>query len=166
MQKASVEAIVRSLNENEVRYLIVGGLAVVAHGYVRFTADFDVVVDFARENLERLQAALNELDYQPRAPIPFEGFLDSQTREQWVEQKNMLVFSLYSPQHPRTEVDIFIQQPFNFDEAYARSAKREVTPGIEAQVVGLDDLLELKRQAGRAQDLADIEELESLRGAT
>ncbi len=41
MERGSVEAIVAALNENQVQYLIVGGLAVVAHGYVRFTADVD-----------------------------------------------------------------------------------------------------------------------------
>lgn len=43
MEKNSVEAIVGALNEAGVRYLIVGGMAVVAHGYLRFTADLDLM---------------------------------------------------------------------------------------------------------------------------
>ena len=45
MERRSVEAIVEGLNRAQVRYLIVGGLAVVAHGFVRFTADIDLVLD-------------------------------------------------------------------------------------------------------------------------
>ena len=43
MEKRSVEAVVRGFNEAQVRYLIAGGVAVVAHGYVRFTADLDLI---------------------------------------------------------------------------------------------------------------------------
>jgi hypothetical protein len=53
VEQRSIEAIVRALNEARVRYLIVGGLAVVAYGYVRFTADLDLFVDLEEENLRR-----------------------------------------------------------------------------------------------------------------
>ena len=164
MQKASVEAIVRAFQEHDVRYIIVGGLAVVAHGYLRFTADVDVVVDFEPANLERVEAALSLLEYQPRAPVPFAAFKDAATRHQWLHEKNMLVFSLYSSQHARTELDIFIEQPFDFEVAFARSEFKEIVPGIQARIVAFDDLMTLKTQAGRAQDLADIEQLNLLRG--
>lgn len=51
MQHASVVAIVEALNAAGVRYLIVGGLAVAAHGHVRFTADVDLVLDMSDGNL-------------------------------------------------------------------------------------------------------------------
>ena len=53
MKLADVEAILRALNDADVRYLIVGGLAVVAHGYVRYTADVDLVLDLERDNALR-----------------------------------------------------------------------------------------------------------------
>src|SRR5687768_6656731 len=72
MEKASVEAIVRALNQHQVQYLIVGGLAVVAHGYVRFTADVDLLLGVDGQNLRRAVDALRALDFRPRAPVPFE----------------------------------------------------------------------------------------------
>ena len=69
MKRDSVIAIVAALNENQVRYLIVGGLAVVAHGYVRFTADVDLLLSVETENLKRAVAALKLLGYRPRAPV-------------------------------------------------------------------------------------------------
>lgn len=61
MEKRSIEAIVGALNAAQVRYLIAGGLAVIAHGHVRFTKDVDLIVDFETSNLHRAIAALSGL---------------------------------------------------------------------------------------------------------
>ena len=76
MRKQSVEAIVRSLNAGDVRFLIAGGLAVAAHGYLRFTADVDLVLDFDDDNVRRAVVALAALGYRPRAPVPIDEFAD------------------------------------------------------------------------------------------
>ena len=64
MRKHSVAAIVGALNTHGVRYLIAGGLAVVAHGYVRFTAGVDIILDLGPDNVPRAIAALTSLGYQ------------------------------------------------------------------------------------------------------
>ena len=46
MESRSIETIIRTLNDHQIQYLIVGGLAVVAHGYVRFTAGVDLILAF------------------------------------------------------------------------------------------------------------------------
>jgi hypothetical protein len=74
MQKSSVEEIVRVLGQHRVRYLIVGGFAVAAHGYLRFTADVDLVVALDHENLASAIAAFGSLQYRPRAPVAIEDF--------------------------------------------------------------------------------------------
>ena len=104
MEKRSVEAVVRALNAADVRYLIAGGLAVVAHGYVRFTADIDLLLDLDPANLRRAIAALTPLGYRPRAPVPIDDFVQPGKRAQWVREKGLIVFSLFSPVHPATEV--------------------------------------------------------------
>ena len=53
MKLADIEVILRALNEAETRYLIVGGIAVVAHGYVRYTADLHIVLQLEPENVLR-----------------------------------------------------------------------------------------------------------------
>jgi len=58
MKVDDVRTILSALNDANVRYLIVGGLAVVAHGYVRFTQDIDLVVQLERENVLRAMSAL------------------------------------------------------------------------------------------------------------
>lgn len=159
MQRHSVEAIVSALNAAQVRYLIAGGLAVVAHGYVRFTADLDMIVALDAENVGRAVAALAALGFRPRAPVPFDALADPAQRAAWVRDRQMTVFSVSSAAHPATEVDIFVEAPLDFDEAYRRRASMQVSPGTAATFVSRDDLLQLKRAAGRPQDLADIDAL-------
>ena len=163
MNRSSVEAIVAALNEAGVRYLVVGGLAVVAHGHVRFTADLDLIVDFDESNLARALAVFKGLGYLPRAPVKLEQFADAGQRSAWIRDKGLTVFSMYSDLHQATEIDLFVEDPLGFDEAYLRAVTMEVAPGIDATIVGIDDLIRLKRSAGRPQDLADIERLEQFR---
>ena len=163
MEKSSVEAIIRALNEAGVRYLIVGGLAVVAHGYLRFTADVDLIVDLHEDNLRRALAALQSLGYHPRLPVPIEQLLDADTRTRWIREKGMKVFSLISPQHQRTDVDLFVDDPIGFERAYADSIRVEVAPNVDGVFVALDDLFILKTQASRPRDLEDINQLRKLR---
>src|SRR4051812_8976644 len=99
MESRSVAAVIRALNEAGVRYLVVGGLAVVAHGYVRFTADLDLVVDLREENARAAVSALTGVGYRPRAPVPAEQFADAGIRAGWVRDKGMMVFSFFSDEH-------------------------------------------------------------------
>jgi hypothetical protein len=160
MERRGVEAVVRALNDAGARYLIAGGLAVVAHGVVRFTADVDIVLDLQEENLRRAIPALASLGYRPRAPVEFGEFADAGARSRWAVEKGMMVFSVFSPAASATEVDLFLGPPFDFDEVFRRRATFEVAPGLSAPFVGLSDLVEMKRRAGRKQDLSDAEQLE------
>lgn len=163
MVRASVETIVRRLNEADVRYLVVGGLAVVAHGYLRLTADLDLVLDLDAGNLKRALAALAGLGYKPRAPVSLDQFANHDKRAEWLRTKGMTVFSLHSPAHPATEVDLFLEPPFDFARAYAAAVPFEVAPGIAGTFVAFDDLVAMKRRAGRPSDLDDVERLLQLR---
>jgi hypothetical protein len=163
MEKHTIELIVRSLNDHKVRYLIAGGLAVVAHGYVRFTADIDIVLAMDKQNLVETVAALTALSYRPRAPVAFEQFIDPDQRSQWIDQKGMVVFSLFSTDHPATEIDLFIDSPLTFDDAYSRAIYMEVEPGVAAAFVSIDDLIALKSISGRPRDLDDIARLRMLK---
>jgi hypothetical protein len=167
MQTQSLGTIFESLNRNQVRYLIVGGLAVVAHGYFRMTVDVDLILAVDQENLSRAVGSLKSLGYKPRAPVVFESFVNADERRRWAAEKQMKVFSLFSDAHPETEIDLFLEPPFDFDRAFNRSLQFEFgadkTPG---RVCGYEDLIELKRIAGRQQDLFDIEQLRILHDGT
>ena len=157
-----IEGVLEALNRARVRYLVVGGVAVVLHGYLRTTADLDLVIQLERENILRAVDALTGLGYRPRVPVDPASLADSEIRRQWVRDKNLMVFSMWSPAHPALEVDVFVEEPFDFDQVYAR-ALRVPLERIETTVVALDDLIVLKRSAGRPLDRQDVAALESLR---
>jgi hypothetical protein len=162
VERRSVEAIIRGLNQAGVRYLVVGGLAVVAHGHARFTGDVDLVLDLDPDNALRAVEALAALDYRPRAPVPIREFADPVRRREWVESKGLTVFSLASSAHPATEVDLFVEDPFDFAATHARAARFEVAPGLAATFIARADLIAMKRRAGRPVDIEDARVLESL----
>ncbi|HEX3358815.1 MAG TPA: DUF6036 family nucleotidyltransferase [Tepidisphaeraceae bacterium] len=162
MKQDSIEAIVGALNQHQVRYLIVGGLAVVAHGYVRFTADIDLMLAVDHANLAQTIAALKTLDYRPRAPVAMDQFIDPTMRRQWSTEKNMTVFSLFSPKHPATEIDLFLEPPIDFEAAYRDAVKLTVISAVTATFCSVKDLIKLKSQAARPRDLEDIAKLREL----
>ncbi len=162
MTQGSVATVVRALNDAGVRYLIAGGLAGAAHGHLRFTADVDLILALDADNIARALPVLKELDYRPRVPVPLEAFADPVQRATWVRERHMMVFSLFSPSHAATEIDLFVESPLDFEAAYAGRVEQSVDRDTPAAFVGRDDLLAMKRRAARPQDLADIDALESL----
>src|SRR5260370_36943831 len=100
MKLADVEAILRALNDANVRYLIVGGLAVVAHGYVRYTADVDIVLDLEGENTLRAMKALEAIGSRPDVPVKAEQFADQEVRESWIQRECMIVLQMFRANRP------------------------------------------------------------------
>jgi predicted nucleotidyltransferase len=154
--------IFRALDEADVRYLVVGGVAVVFHGHPRFTADLDLVLDLTPTNVSAAIANLQRLDYRPRAPVAAEDFAKDEVRTKWREEKGLTVFSLWSPSYPGTEVDLFVEEPFDFEEAWSRRLDAVLDDGTTVHVVGMDDLRSLKQTTGRPKDLDDIEKLDQI----
>ena len=163
MQMAPLVALVRDFNAAGVRYLIVGGLAVFAHGFRRTTQDIDLVFDFAPENVEKSMAILGRHGYRPRAPVSFAQFADPDMRRRWIEETDLIVLSLWNPSQPTNEIDVLVAEPFDIPAAWRQAMWGEIAPGTAAAFVDRERLLAMKRLAGRPQDLVDIAELERLK---
>jgi len=159
---ASLEAIFRALQEAQARYLVVGGIAVIAYGYVRLTKDLDLVLDLSTESLQRSLTALQGLGYRPIIPAPLLDFAKQELRQDWIENRNMKVFNLVSDLYPDVTIDVFVKEPFEFESEYARAQAKEVAPHVRARVVSLGTLIALKKEANREQDRTDIEKLQRL----
>jgi len=157
-----IESLLTELSGAGVRYLIVGGVAVVLHGYLRATADLDLVLDLDPHSLSKAVDLLERLGFSPRAPVPIRAFADDVERRRWVTEKNLQVFSLWHSKMPGFEVDLFVEPPFDFAEAYAR-ATWAALGSQSVPVVAIEDLIAMKRRAGRTRDQEDIEALIALR---
>ncbi|HVK86514.1 MAG TPA: nucleotidyl transferase AbiEii/AbiGii toxin family protein [Kofleriaceae bacterium] len=161
MEPSDFDEIFGALQAANVRYLVVGGVAVVLHGMPRFTADLDLIIALDEPNVRAAMSALGALGYRPRPPVPAEHLADPAIRRSWIDEKGLTVFSLWSPEHPATEIDVFVEEPFPFAPAYARALHVDLG-STEVTVASIADLIGLKRAAGRPKDLADIAALEAL----
>ena len=164
MKLSGLETIFSALNEANVRYLIVGGVAVNAHGYGRSTYDVDIVVAMDPMNIAITFSVLREAGYSPVIPITAEEFADRESRERWRREKGMVVLPMTSDCHPESPVDLFVTEPFEFSYEHASALWQELAPGLTIPVIRLETLLSMKRESGRPKDLADLDELNLLYG--
>lgn len=148
----------RALDRHGVSYLTIGGIAVQAHGGQRLTQDLDVAIAPARENFERLAAALAELDARLLAPDgrrsvgpPSAELLAS--GDQWH----------LGTAHGALDVVMLPAALGPFDELRAR-AHEVPLEDMTVPIAAREDLIAMKRMAGRPQDLADVALLESMTG--
>jgi hypothetical protein len=159
---ALFEPILQSLNVASVRYVVVGGLATVLHGFARLTADIDLVIDLEPAEARKAINALVRMGLRPRAPVDPLEFADPAVRGRWARDKGMRVFSLWDPAQPMREVDLFVEPPIPFEELWGRS-EIVTLESAAVRIASIEDLVAMKRIAGRPQDAIDIEALETIR---
>ena len=158
MRFTTLEAIFRALNAAGARYLVVGGVAVNAHGYQRLTNDLDICLKLDSENLRAGLDALAGLGYRPILPVSLHDFADADKRSEWITHRNLQVFSLTSDRYPDATIDILAEVPFDFDEEYDRALVSTIA-GLTVRFVRIERLIAIKEPTGRARDRDDVEHL-------
>jgi len=151
----------KKLKEKNVKYLVVGGIAVALHGAPRFTADADFALQLLPDNIEKFLSAVKDLGYEPKAPINPGDFVNPQKRAVWLEEKNMKVLSFWNKNDTLKLIDVFVANPIDFDEMSKEKIIKKAA-GLEIPIPSLKHLIELKKIAGRPQDLNDIVLLEKI----
>jgi uncharacterized nucleotidyltransferase DUF6036 len=151
------------LRDGGVRFVVVGGTAVILHGVPRTTADLDLVVDLEPSNLRLLVSAMKRLGYHPRGPVDPDGLSDAEQRRIWVDEKGMRAFTFVLPGRPLSDIDVLIDSPISFAELASR-AERVDAGGLHLLIASAMDLIQMKLAAGRDQDLADVDALRRLLG--
>ena len=165
MKLGSFDAIIAALNAAKVRHLVVGGMAVNAHGYLRFTKDVDLVVRLQVGDITGAFSALAQLGYKPLVPITVGQFADPAQRDRWRTERGMVVLQLWSDQHKETPINLFLHEPFDFDAEYERALVAQSEAGQEERFASLDTLIRMKEEAGRDIDLLDVRKLREIREA-
>ncbi len=151
----------RALNEANVEYVVVGGLATVLHGYARFTADIDLVINLEKSQAERAVETISDYGLTPLLPVNPMQFADNTIRRSWIEDKNMLVFSFVMPDNPLLVLDLFVQEPIPYKELSQRAVLMDIE-GVMVPVCAIKDLIDMKKKAARPKDLDDINHLQEL----
>ena len=155
------EDLFKALEEDKIEYVVVGGLALVLHGVVRLTADLDLVVALREDNIHKFSKMMTRLGYKPKAPVPPEQLGNAQKRKEWIEEKNMKVFSFFHQKEHFRLIDVFVTEPIPFQELNKEKKIVKVN-NIHIPICSIKHLIELKEKTGRPQDLADIKALKKI----
>ena len=142
-----IESLLRSLNEHNVDYVVIGATAFPVHGYARATLDVDIFINPTPENVRRTRHALTAFGYD----------LAEVTDEELLTKKILIrQYLVEADIHPYV-------RGVTFDEVWSRRVQDRLgqTPTAFAS---LDDLIRMKEAAGRPKDLEDLRALRRLRG--
>jgi hypothetical protein len=135
----------QSLNENKVRYLIIGGYAVAFHGHPRYTKDMDIWVELNEENAQNLLGALVQFGFGSLG-LKIEDFLDPS--------------QIIQLGYPPSRIDLIMGlEGVTFEDCYVSRVETTIDK-IVAPFINLENLKKNKRATGRLQDLADLEKLD------
>jgi len=147
------DEIIRVLVAHRVEFVVIGGVAVQAHGYIRLTQDLDVIVRPTTLNLSRLSEAFTELEAELRTT----GTLKLSDPHQLRQAPHVPLMTRAGPLDV-VNVEHVAGAPRSYD-ALRDDALVVHLEGADVPVAGLSDLIRMKRAAGREHDLADIEAL-------
>ena len=150
------EELIRRLGRHDVRYILIGGLAAITHGAGVVTQDVDICYSRDLENLERLADALREVHADLRGAEPGIPFR--------LDAKGLARGDSFTFTTDVGWVDILASPSgvTGYDEL-VRTADAYTLFGHRVLVASLDDLIRMKRAAGRPKDLIAMEELGALR---
>lgn len=142
----NLRKLLQSLLEHKVRFLVIGAWSLPAYGYKRFTSDFDIFIKPTRPNARRTMNALLAIGYDVVRNTRVETFI-----------KTKVLIRQYSLE---TDIHPFVKG-ITFDEAWKNRVRTEIE-GHEIFVPSLEDLIKMKRAAGRDKDRQDIRELRKI----
>jgi hypothetical protein len=139
-----------ALNDQHVKYIMVGGMAVILHGHARVTGDMDIWVECSEENYEKLVKAFHQFK-MPVFDMTMENFLD-------VNKNDVFSFG----RNP-VGIDIMTKvKGLRFEEAYDLSTIYD-DAGLAIRIIHINNLIDAKKASGRFKDLDDIEQLQKLK---
>ena len=161
MAELDIRGILEELNGAGVEFLVIGGVAVGFHGYVRATKDVDIVPAPDPQNLAKLAAVLQTLDAQLEGADDFDD-------EELPNPLDPEALALGGNWVLRTRLGRFdIMQWIGEDPLWERLSPTAIEAeigGLAVTMVGYEELIALKENAGRPEDLIDLQRLRQARG--
>ncbi len=154
--------LLNTLVTQSVDFVLVGGLAVQLHGYMRMTYDIDLVLAMSDENLTRFIDAAKGLGFVPVIPVSMEALKDAEQIERWYSEKGMLAFALREPTIAGSIVDVLVRPDVSYERLVAEAVDGELF-GRKIKIASVDHLLEMKRIANRPKDQLDIIALKKIK---
>ena len=140
--------------DSKLKFALVGGYALALHGLVRATIDVDFVIKLTQADFELAEKTLNKLGLQSRIPVRAQDII--KMRKEYIENRNLIAWSFVDYKNPSRQVDILITK-----DVSSMEIERISVSGRKIPVASLDEILKMKEEAGRPQDLIDIENIKA-----
>ena len=157
-----IAELLQSLSDEKVQFVLVGGLAVQLHGFLRSTFDVDLVLAMDDGNLSRFIGVAKRFGLMPVVPVPIDSLRNASQIDQWHREKGMLAFGLREPQAGGSVVDVLVRPDVPFEKLMLDAVSGELF-GRQVHIASIDNLLLMKRIANRPKDLLDIAALEKIK---
>lgn len=151
-----IEKVIKSLNQYQVQYALVGGYAVALHGAVRGTVDIDFVIALNQRAYRQTEKALNSIGLKSKLPVSADEVFNF--REEYIQNRNLTAWSFNNPENPLEIVDIIITEDVKRIKSVIKTFK-----GTKIKIAAIDDLINMKKKSGRKQDIEDVNALEKLK---
>lgn len=153
------------LDDAKIKYLLVGGVAVNLYGYNRFTGDIDILLALNEGNLQDLDDLMHEMGYVERQPISVKELGNPKKLENFIIEKGLKAFTFISNSKPQLDIDIIIEESLEFDKYNKRKTIIEIW-GLKLPMISIDDLITMKKNAGRDKDKIDLEALLKIKNSS
>jgi hypothetical protein len=153
--------LLNTLAQASVDFVLVGGLAVQLHGFMRMTYDVDLVLAMDDQNLTKFIDVAKRLGLAPVIPVSIDSLRNPALIEQWYQEKGMLAFALREQIVAGTVVDVLVRPLVSFERLKADAIDGALF-GQHIKVASISHLIEMKRVANRPKDLLDITALEKI----
>ena len=137
---------IQALNDNKVRYILVGGFSVILHGYSRTTGDMDIWVERTKENYQNISKAFSQFGLS----------VFDMTEDNFLSHPNWDVFTFGVPP---VAIDLMIAvKGLDFETCYNNAVIFEDN-NLKIRTIHKNNLIEAKKSSGRPKDLDDLENL-------
>ena len=132
-----------------------GGHAVALHGAIRGTVDIDFITEWQLENLQKIEKVMTELGLTPRLPISSMDLFNN--KESYITEKNLIAWNFVNLKNPIEQIDIIITSDLT-----GLSIKLFEIQNQKICVLSKEELIKMKNNSAREQDLIDVKALEKL----
>jgi len=151
-----IRKVIQALEVNRVEYAVVGGYAVAMHGAVRGTVDIDLAIALSQKSYERTENAMQQLGLQSRLPVSAGDVF--KFRKEYISNRNLIAWSFINSDNPLEVVDILITEDASKLDIVEKQAF-----DLKIRLVSIPELIRMKRQSNRPQDVEDIRALEKIK---
>jgi hypothetical protein len=147
--------LIEALDNNRIRYALVGGYAVALHGVVRGTVDVDLAIRINKGEFRKTEKALNGIGLKSLLPVTADDVFTY--REEYIRNRNMKAWSFVNPDKAGEVVDILITE-----DASGLKTVTKTIASRKVRVAAIPELIRMKTGTGRPQDEVDIKALKEL----